>query len=237
MAEIDGYRFRHKIPKQGGSMWRFSGLVAFFRVSLFSIACFHPSFAFDPGAPVRMNVVSYNIQYARFEGVKGIVNTVLPMKPDIVGFQEIDSNTSRVGSAGTLPVYKGNMNAQFADELKLPYHKYGGLYRFDGGLYGNSTVSRYPIVNAYNVRLPGYENSRSWSAVDINFKNDKNAPVDFTFASVHFHHDNQAYKDQSPDLIEAEVRKILARDPGRPFMMVGDFLPHGFPGNRPCPRH
>lgn len=117
-----------------GSLWLFSVLCAA------DAAC----------ADTILRVMTYNIHHA--EGMDKEINidriaaVIQAAKPDIVCLQEVDRNLPRTAHA--------DMPALFAKKLDMTV-VFEPNYQFDGGEYGNATLSRFPIVSHENMRLPG----------------------------------------------------------------------------------
>jgi endonuclease/exonuclease/phosphatase family metal-dependent hydrolase len=97
----------------------------------------------------RIRVVTYNIHHG--EGRDGridlerIADVLLQLQPDVVCLQEVDQNVDRSG--------KLDMPARLAALLGMQA-AFGHNYAFGGGLYGNATFSRLPIVEHENIALP-----------------------------------------------------------------------------------
>ncbi|MDX9975198.1 MAG: endonuclease/exonuclease/phosphatase family protein [FCB group bacterium] len=94
-------------------------------------------------------VVTYNIHHA--EGTDGkldldrIATVIRELRPDVVCLQEVDRGLSRTN--------RTDMPQRLADLLDMEVI-YGSNYEFDGGQYGNATLSRLPIVSQENAPLP-----------------------------------------------------------------------------------
>jgi endonuclease/exonuclease/phosphatase family metal-dependent hydrolase len=101
----------------------------------------------EAGASLR--VFCFNIHHA--EGDDGrvdldrIAEIVRASDPDVVCLQEVDRNLPRTGHV--------DMPARLAELLRM-HAIFEANYRFDGGEYGNCTLTRLPILEHENLALP-----------------------------------------------------------------------------------
>ncbi len=96
----------------------------------------------------HINVATYNIchgRYAEFDWSR-IASVIREADADIVGFQEIDMGTNRVGGVDSL---KG-----LSEAAGLPHALFVPAMDYDGGQYGTAILSRYPIAAAEWHPLP-----------------------------------------------------------------------------------
>ena len=115
-----------------------------------------------------LRVLTYNIHHA--EGADGhidierIATVIRDTNPDVVCLQEVDRNLPRTQHA--------DLPAQLAQLLDMQV-VFGPNYHFDGGDYGNATLTRLPIVRHENHSLPGPDDAepRGILRVDVNFNN------------------------------------------------------------------
>lgn len=118
-----------------------------------------PSPAIEPAA---LRVVSYNIRHGR--GMDGEVNlartaaALRPLRPDIVGLQEVDSAVAR---SGVVP------QAQALGQLLGMHPAFGGFMDYQGGRYGMAVLSRFPIRRVVPVPLPVGNEPRIALAVEV----------------------------------------------------------------------
>ena len=109
-------------------------------------------FASAKAAPVRLRVLCYNIHHA--EGVDGKVDVprsarvILSVKPDLVALQEVVQKTKRT--------QKVDQVAELARLTKME-SVFGSNIAFQGGHYGNASLSRFPITRHKNHRLPNMD--------------------------------------------------------------------------------
>lgn len=94
-------------------------------------------------------IVTYNIHHG--EGMDGkvdidrIVNVIQPLNPHIVCLQEVDRNLPRT--------MHRDMPALFAKKLEMDV-VFEPNFQFDGGEYGNATLTNLPILKHRNIALP-----------------------------------------------------------------------------------
>lgn len=100
--------------------------------------------------PPPLRVLTYNIHHA--EGIDGVVDleriaaVIRDVTPDVVCLQEVDRHLPRTANT--------DMPAQLAKLLDMNV-VFGPNYHFDGGEYGNTILTRLPIVRHENFLLPG----------------------------------------------------------------------------------
>jgi endonuclease/exonuclease/phosphatase family metal-dependent hydrolase len=98
---------------------------------------------------MNLRVLSYNIHRAigldrRFRPER-IATILAHYDADIVLLQEVDVGVPR--SRGL------DLARELADSLGYPHHAVGLNVKLREGMYGNATLSRYPIVNERNIDL------------------------------------------------------------------------------------
>ncbi len=117
-----------------------------------------------------LKVVSYNIHHA--EGMDGVVDldrivaVIRQTDPDVVCLQEVDRNLSRTGRLDFPSLFAEKLSMQAVFEAN---------YRFDGGEYGNATLTRLPVVEHRNMALPNPVNAepRGCLAVTVEWQGRK----------------------------------------------------------------
>ena len=126
------------------------------------------------------------------------------LKPDVVSLQEIDNKATRSGRVD---------EAKRLGELTgLKHHAFGRFMDFQGGEYGMAIISRYPLSDVTDLRLPaGAEPRTSLIAV-------VQAPQPFRLANVHFYATEQERLAQARTLLE-----FLDKRQDIPCVIAGDF--------------
>ena len=99
--------------------------------------------------PVVLRVMSYNIHHA--EGLDGkvdlerIANVLRQSNADVIALQEVDKNTERTGGI--------DMPAELAKRTGMNVVFGANLDNFQGGQYGTTILSRFPIESHENHLL------------------------------------------------------------------------------------
>jgi endonuclease/exonuclease/phosphatase family metal-dependent hydrolase len=169
-------------------------------------------------APREFRVMTWNIHHG--EGLDGRVDLeriaalIRSEKPDIVGLQEVDKGVTRTQGrdlpaeiaalTGMTPVFSKNIN-------------------FQGGEYGNATLSRWPVVVAtnhhYAMLREGEQRGLLQTTIDLGGR-----PLGFW--NTHIDH----RRDDSERVSNVqEIRRHLATSL-MPVVLVGDF--NDFPDSR-----
>jgi endonuclease/exonuclease/phosphatase family metal-dependent hydrolase len=102
----------------------------------------------ERGEPV-LRVLQFNIR-AAISGAGGvdvsqIAAEIQAVQPDLVSLNEVDSHTRRT---------RVDEPAYLAEATGL-HAVYGPNLIYDGGPFGNAILTRYPVVESHNLRLPG----------------------------------------------------------------------------------
>ncbi len=102
----------------------------------------------DPQGPV-LRVLQFNIRAARSESgrvdLPEIAAEIEAARPDLVSLNEVDTDTTRT---------RADEPAYLAGATGL-HVVYGPNVIYDGGPFGNAVLTRYPVVDSQNLRLPG----------------------------------------------------------------------------------
>ena len=87
----------------------------------------------------HITVATYNICHGRYVDLNWdkLARVILEADADIVGLQEVDMRTFRVGEQDSL--------ACLADATGYLYYLFVPAMDFDGGMYGTAILSRYPM--------------------------------------------------------------------------------------------
>ncbi|MFT7486617.1 MAG: endonuclease/exonuclease/phosphatase family metal-dependent hydrolase [Candidatus Paceibacteria bacterium] len=104
----------------------------------------------DPVQEARpLRVLAYNIKHGL--GMDGkldlerVAQLIQSFDPDIVTLQEVDNGCSRSG---------GVQQAAWLAEACGMYSAFGAFMPYQGGEYGMAVLSRHPILDSHNLRLP-----------------------------------------------------------------------------------
>jgi endonuclease/exonuclease/phosphatase family metal-dependent hydrolase len=168
-------------------------------------------------APLELRVVSYNIKHGR--GMDEVVDlertaaVIRPLRPDIVGLQEVDDRAKRSGSVA---------EAERLGQLLGLQHAFGKFMDFQGGAYGLAVLSRHPIVRSTPVQLPEGNEPRVALMVEIRL------PDGSTMAAINLHFD--WVRDDGFRYAQAETLAKHLDTLKMPYVLLGDF--NDVPGSR-----
>lgn len=108
--------------------------------------------AFAQGAPRRIRALSYNIHHGegmdRRVDLPRIAGVITSVSPDVVMLQEVDRRVRRTGGVDQL--------AELSRLTSMPAY-WGKTIDLQDGEYGNGILTRLPIAEHSNLRLPGAE--------------------------------------------------------------------------------
>lgn len=155
-----------------------------------------------------MRVASYNICHGRYAGgdMALLAADIRRAGADLVGLQEVDVGTARVGGRDTLRL--------LAEAADMPYYAFCPSMAFDGGLYGNAVLSRYPLCGVttavYEARGAG--EPRSYLRAEVSLDG-----LSFAFYNTHCELEDTTVR-------RAQMAELAARLRGEgAFILTGDF--------------
>lgn len=135
----------------------------------------------EPREGDELRIMAYNIKYGAEAGLdlSKLADAIRPSRPDVLGLQEVDEGTRRSG--------RRKETEELSALTEMPHHYFGKNFDYDGGAYGLSILSRYPLENPRVIRLDTFLTSpksghepRIAVAADVNVRGTK-----FTFVNVH----------------------------------------------------
>jgi endonuclease/exonuclease/phosphatase family metal-dependent hydrolase len=170
-------------------------------------------------APVEttIRVVSYNIKHGR--GNDNVVDlprtagVLRALMPDIVGLQEVDREAERSRKVDEARMLGESLGLQ---------HAFGRFMDFQGGAYGLGILSRFPITQSREVRLPDGNEPRVALAVDVRLPDGR--PL--TIVNVHF----DWVGDDGFRFAQAQKLTEFLDGLKQPYILLGDF--NDEPGSR-----
>lgn len=172
----------------------------------------HEGATAEPAANT-LRVLTYNIHHG--EGVDGkldlqrIAKVIRESQADLVALQEVDVRVKRSGfrdQAFELSQMTG---------LKMAF---GGNIELQGGRYGNAILSRYPILESQNTRLPNVDNGEQRGVLSARIQVPGNRPP-LRFLATHFDH----RREERERVLSAQaVNQIADRDPRQATLLAGD---------------
>jgi endonuclease/exonuclease/phosphatase family metal-dependent hydrolase len=156
-----------------------------------------------------VRVLSYNIHHG--EGMDEVLDLeriaalIREVDPDLVALQEVDSvtvRTERVDQAAELA---------HLTELRAVF---GGFMPYDGGAYGMALLSRWPLTESINLRLPDGAEPRT--ALSATVRSPKTGRV-LRLVGIHF------YSTMTERLAQAVRLEALLDRQDIPTILAGDF--------------
>jgi endonuclease/exonuclease/phosphatase family metal-dependent hydrolase len=164
----------------------------------------------DGTAPTdTLRVLAYNIHHG--EGMDSVLDLhriaalIREVDPDLVALQEVDSVTTRTG---------GVDQAAELGRLTGMEPLYGRFMPYQGGAYGMALLSRWPISQAFNVRLP--EGAEPRSAMSVVVTSPKSGRA-LRFVGIHF------YRTEEERLAQAETLDRALAGGDTATILAGDF--------------
>lgn len=159
----------------------------------------------------QLTVMTYNIHHG--EGADGtidlerIAGVITAAAPDLVALQEVDVRTTRAGGAD---------QAHELARLTRLHAVYGRTIPYQGGLYGNAVLSRWPVNGFVNHPLPYTPGREKRGILEAEF--DLPGLPAFRFLATHF------------DITAADRKKAVVRlneilrerPPDLPMLLAGD---------------
>lgn len=155
-----------------------------------------------------LRILAYNIRHGA--GMDDSVDlaraaTVINrISPDLVALQEIDSATQRTGRVN---------QASRLGELTNMHAVFGGFMEYQGGKYGMALLSRYPIVEITNHRLPDGREPRTALALAVRVSD----TTEIVFVGIHL------YASEEERLAQAHRLTEIFEHDERPVVLAGDF--------------
>jgi endonuclease/exonuclease/phosphatase family metal-dependent hydrolase len=157
-----------------------------------------------------LRVVSYNIKHGRgnddvvdLERTAGVLR---PLRPDIVGVQEVDDRATRSGQVA---------QAERLGQLLEMNHAFGKFMDFQGGAYGLAILSRFPIVRDTAVKLPDGNEPRVALSIEVRLPD--GPPL--TIVNVHF----DWVRSDGYRFAQAEALTKYLDALATPYVLLGDF--------------
>lgn len=99
-----------------------------------------------------LKVMTYNIYGARLTNGDKLGEVIKKYSPDFIVLQEVDKNTIRSN--------KRDVTEDIAKKLGYDYYYFQKTLDFNGGEFGISIISKYPIERYYTFELPSVGNEK-----------------------------------------------------------------------------
>ncbi len=161
---------------------------------------------------ITLTVASYNIchgHYAAFDW-EYLASPIRSVKPDLVGIQEVDLFTRRVGGIDSLRA--------LSDAAGMPHALFVPTMDYDGGRYGTAILSRFPIEASEIAPLPakGLE-PRAIGCVRVS----PAAGRELWFVNTHLSYKSAAVRHEQLSVLNERLQTLIP--PEVPTVITGDF--------------
>lgn len=165
----------------------------------------------------QITIATYNIRHGHDVDCdwSKIAENVAKAGADIVGFQEIDMHTRRIGGRDTI--------SGLTEATGLPHALFVPAMDFDGGQYGTAILSRYPITayEAHPLKSGRYE-PRAFGYVTVTM--DDGMP--FCFLNTHLSYESHKQQDIQFNQLAQWIDSHISKDV--PAVLTGDFNTEDF---------
>ncbi|MBQ9151595.1 MAG: endonuclease/exonuclease/phosphatase family protein [Clostridia bacterium] len=165
----------------------------------------------------HITIATYNIRHGHDVDCdwSKIAEIVAESGADIIGFQEIDMHTGRVGGRDTV--------AGLATATGLSHALFVPAMDFDGGQYGTAILSRFPIVSYEEHALnAGIFEPRSYGCATITLDDGK----PFLFLNTHLSYESHEQQNIQFAQLASWMGKHIPAD--TPAVLTGDFNTEDF---------
>jgi endonuclease/exonuclease/phosphatase family metal-dependent hydrolase len=181
------------------------------------LSCIMPATAQTGSGSLRVKLLAYNLHHGegtdRRLDLQRIANIINSVAPDYAGLQEVDSVVGRTG--------KVDQPAQYMKMTGM-HGVFGKAISFDGGSYGNLTLSKAKAGRIDRIPLPGGE-PRMALITDVDLSGGSSpSTATVTFINTHLMVGDAAAALESARLINAYVRDPSRGDTSRPMILMGD---------------
>ncbi len=161
------------------------------------------------GQPSTLRILAYNVRHGA--GMDDVVDltraarVIRELQPDVVALQEIDNRTTRTD---------GVDQAARLGELTGMHAAFGTFMNYAGGQYGMALLSKYPLSDVTNHRLPDGAEPRSALAARIR---PDDPASDVVIVGIHL------YSSAEERLAQAQRIVDILEDERAAVILVGDF--------------
>jgi endonuclease/exonuclease/phosphatase family metal-dependent hydrolase len=155
-----------------------------------------------------IRVLTYNIKHGHGNDnnvdLDRIAAVIRRLNPDVVALQEIDNKVQRSGNI--------DEPAALASLTGLRHSAFSKFFDYQNGEYGMAIISRYPLTDVNDLRLPDGAEPRTSLIATVE------SPRRFRLANVHLYQTEEQRLAQSKTLLE-----FLDDRPDLPCIIAGDF--------------
>ena len=174
----------------------------------------------QPQTPGTLRVLTYNIHHG--EGMdkqfdyRRLAKVINDLSPDLVALQEVDVGTERAS---------GVDQAALLGRLCQMHYAFGQAMPYQGGWYGDTVLSRFPIEKLLVHPLPYQFEQEPRAAVEVRLRPEGLGPL--AFVSTHLCHQKSENRLQQTQ----RLSRLFSKQEGGPVILAGDF--NARPGSEP----
>ena len=156
-----------------------------------------------------LRILAYNTHHGagmdEVLDLERIADLIRSVNPDVVTLQEIDQVVDRTGDVDQPQRY---------GELTEMEARFGEFMPYQGGAYGMALLSRLPILEWENIRLPDGAEPRSTLTARVRLPG---SGREVWVAGIHF------YRTEEERLAQARVTRDFFQETRIPVILAGDF--------------
>jgi len=159
--------------------------------------------------PITLRLLTFNIKHGLgndgtvdLERTAAVINA---QQPDLVALQEVDNGVERTG---------GVDQARRLGELTGMHAVFGDFMEYQGGHYGMAILSRHPIIESQNHRLPPGAEPRSALAARVRVDD---SGREIIFVGIHLYDTVEERLCQAKRVVDAMAAEAV------PVILAGDF--------------
>lgn len=163
-------------------------------------------------AQQTLKIMSYNIHHGQDsydkDQLRQMAELIKKENPDIVGLQEVDSVCLRSGKIN---------QAEALALLTGMHYAFTRHFAFEGGAYGNAVLSKFPIANVINHRLPVATETKGASVSFLTGEISLSRKKRITIGVAHLD-----YRSQQSRVNQATMIATLFKTSKFPVILMGD---------------
>lgn len=156
---------------------------------------------------LELSIMTYNIYGLRKYNGNELANVIKKYNPDFISLQEVDKNTKRSNNR--------DVTEDIANSLGYNYYYFQKTLDYDGGEFGISVISKYPIKEIFTYNLPSQGEQRHLIGVKLD---EEIIGREITIINTHFDYRDSKIEEQ----LESALRIIKEYSEGVVFFS-GDF--------------
>jgi endonuclease/exonuclease/phosphatase family metal-dependent hydrolase len=166
----------------------------------------------QPQTSGTLRILTYNIHHG--EGMdkefdyQRLAKVIRDLAPDLVALQEVDVGTERTAGVDQVALLGKLCRMHYAFGQAMPYQ---------GGLYGEAILSRFPIERVLVHPLPYQFEQEPRAALEVRVRPASIGPI--TFVGTHLCHEKAENRVQQTQ----RLHRLFPKPEGPPVILAGDF--------------